>query len=209
MSSLILLIAIGCCVYLLNLNLVEKYDEFPAFVNEYRQSNLYWISALVGAFFGSSDILSSYSTEILSIIFFVPILGYYLKYQPFGLKCSYSPVDEERGFVDTYLRKKRIAKMENGEAIIKLEVEAGHHLKEYSIGFEEPTDTRIRHAQYQSNKVQEYDDENDVLIVSGEGRDHFTVGIVVEDDGYDKVGSEPFRVRELSTGAILTEVDIE
>jgi hypothetical protein len=102
----VLIIAI---IILLYQNKSYILEELPAFVEEYKKSNFYWISAFIGGIYGSTgSILQKYSTLIVLLIFILPAVSYYIYGKPFGLWCEYSPVDKDKNLIDSVRKKKMI-----------------------------------------------------------------------------------------------------
>lgn len=210
MSGILVVFALAGVALILSQNWSHHSDVLPAFVREYKKSNTYWISAFVGAIYGSLEITILEEWRIIAIllVFVGPIIIHYTIYKPFGLDCEYTPITDDYNLIDSLKRKNQTAKMTEGECEIPLNIHAGKHLTEYKIKFEAPNDTEIRFVDHYSDKIQEYDEKRDVMSIKGVGEDQVAVLVYVEEDHFDPRGAEPFRIREYDTEQILLEVDI-
>lgn len=201
---------IGIAIFLFKYNWAPYYSELPTFISEYKESDTYWISALIGAYYGTSEIqiIPDYTMLTISAIFLLPIIGHYIYYRPFGLSCKYRPVDRQRNVLDTFAHRENIVEKEDGEWAVDLQVTAGRHINEYDLKFEPPNSCEIYFVDYQTDKVQSFDEKENVLCVESEREDDFIVGVYISDNGGLCGGNQSFVVIEEETGRILTKVTL-
>ena len=207
MSTVLIPIIIGALALSATLDWGHFYDKVPAFIQDYRESNLYWGSAFVGAIYGSLQTPILNSPFFVILIFVLPAGWYYQFRGPFGLQCKYMPIDGDTGMIDSLRKKKNIAEFENGECDIPLEIEAGKHLENYSIKFKNPEGTRM-FIDHGHDKIKDYDPQDDVLTIEGKGKDDISIGVYLDDISYEARHAEPFQVIEPRSDSILTEVTI-
>lgn len=110
----------------------REFDEFIAF---YRVSRVWWLSSLIGAMFAAT--IGSGGGVLLDIvafsIFVVPAIVYYSRYSPFGLRCTYLPLDQDRNEASNVCRPR------NGVYTILLEVEMGENVQDYQLDVHTPS----------------------------------------------------------------------
>ncbi|TKX66219.1 hypothetical protein [Halorubrum sp. GN12_10-3_MGM] len=207
MSTVLIPIIVGILVFSATLDWAHYYDKVPAFIQDYRESNLYWGSAFVGAIYGSIETPILNSPFLVILIFILPA-GWYFQFRgPFGLQCKYQPIDGHTGLIDSFRKKKNIAEFEDDECVLPLEIQAGKHLENYRIKFSNPEGTRM-FIDYRHDKIKNYDSQDDILTIKGKGKDDISIGVYLEDISHEARHAEPFQVIEPRSDNILTEVAI-
>jgi hypothetical protein len=186
------------------------FNEFPSFVSEYKQSDSYWVSAIIAGYYGATntEIFPEYNIYIVTIIFLLPLCGYYAYYYPFGLSCEFRPVNEEKNVIDLFAEKKRLAEKSGDRWDVDLKVSAGKHISEYSLKFENPSGTEIYHVQTYTDKDEKFDPHNNTLTVQSERDDDFVVGIYLQETTGITGSDRELKIREVTTGKCLTTVTL-
>lgn len=185
-------------------------DELPAFITEYKKSDTYWLSAVIGAYYGASGLklVPGYNPIILGLIFFVPPILYFVLYRPYGINCYYRPVDSSRSVIDTFAQRENIAQKEDGDWTIDLQIKAGSHIDKYSLEFDVPPGAEIDFVDYQSNKVQEFDDLDNELKINSTRDDDLVVGVYVSESDGALDDDRDFNVNETTSGRTLTTISL-
>lgn len=184
-------------------------EDFWHFISRYKSSNTYWLSAFGGAVYGSINVelVQGWSMELLLLIFFLPPAIFYGVHRPFGLTCSYRPVDRERGIVDLAGRNDNIAQKDKDGWEVDLEIEASERIDKYAIDLNPPPGIEIYFVDSFSDKM-EYDDERDKIEVESDRQDNFVAAIYLSESSAESLGSDNTLFVENDSGHVLTEITL-
>lgn len=208
MATFATIVAILIAAVFLRVDLRSFSSELPVFIDRYKQSAVYWSSALLGAWIGSTKFVSSQlNGVVLTVIFFGPLVGYFVYYRPFGLSCVYRPVDRERSVVDALREDEKILEIDpDGYAFADLRVSAGSHYDEYGLKFIPPEGLVIDYVDYECPIVENFDDGT--LHVKSDGRDNFSITVVLVTVPEPTSDHPIFQVQEASSGRVLEELTV-
>lgn len=193
---------------------IFKYiTDFYPFLDEYKSSVLAWGSGIVGtvlwiasSIFGSTTIAAAAGAT-----YFVPALGYYLAYRPFGIRVDLTPMVTG----ETTPTPDKVAE-ERGEAILrdgKCEIHGGVTISEkvdsFALQFDTPDDIRVELLDIPCEE-HDFDRDSNTLVASPVSVRRFSFVILVFLVGEDQETTceFPLRVRDEWNDRTITSIDV-
>ncbi len=189
---------------------LKKRNQFWDFVNSYKQTEVYWITAFFGAFSGAlpKQIAWDIKMSLLSWIFFTPLAYYYLFNGPFGVNCTYRPVDSDSNVPDVTLEENKIAKPVNDVYELNILTELGPNTSVYDFKLSCPAGTSVGSV-ITPKRGHWFNHEQN--IISGRNvSDPFVITIYLEVGSLSEIrkSSEPLAISNLDGGIALESIDL-
>lgn len=183
--------------------LYKEIEKFQVFIDSYKQSNYYWVSAFLGALYGSTKIvlIPEHSTKLIVSIFFVPPIFYLYYYRPWGLECEYRSVDSDSGGINALKEDKNIANLSDGGAKLDFIINTADSLSIVKIKFK--TSDGLIHT-LQTHKGDQIGDGK-LRIEEPSSSSSVSLKLSKRKDNYK---NEPVVVIDLRSGRTLCSVDV-
>ena len=183
-------------------NLEEFEGEFEGFIDNYKETNMWWAASLfasvIALTIGSSP---GIPIDLLVLsIFFAPGLFYFHRGYPFRIKCDYlsdNIREEEEG----------IAFPEEGEYTIDLAISSGKNITEFIFEVEPPYGVEARNLLPVEFDVS-LNQNNEIEGKIPKGVNPFRISVVLEEKNEISIpaGGATLEINEKNSGRCLTEV---
>lgn len=154
----------------------ELKRDFDEFVESYRRSRAWWASSLLGSIFAAISSIAGLTFAGLAFVTFaVPPLGYYYLYRPFGLRCNYIPLGDDRD------EDPHACRPIEGTYTIQLEVKPGQAIEDYRLDVHTPSGAAL--DRIDGNTSHHDDDRSIVYGVVQKNPESYTEALYVEKTG--------------------------
>lgn len=181
----------------------QQLEKTQLFINSYKKSNYYWISALLGALYGSRKVIlfPDHATKLILSIFFIPPVLYFHWYRPWGLECEYRSVDLDSGGVDAHEEENNIAVLSSDKTKLDFIIKTSGLLSEVKIKFKTPNGLSHTIQPYEGDQI----GDGKLRIKNPSRTSSVVLTLNKEKDNYR---DKPVEVLDLRSGRTLCSVDI-
>ncbi|MDS0279371.1 hypothetical protein NDI85_16340 [Halomicroarcula sp. S1AR25-4] len=180
---------------------------FPSFIDEYKNSWIYWSSSFAGGLFGvlSQPSWRPISTIVVVAVFILPSIGYYWKNQPFGLFCTYRSIDHGSQKPAVGEESNEIATPSGDGFEIDIEIGTKERINNVDLQINTPDEAPIDFVD-ECGSWDEFDYDSCVYTAQDVGDEQWAVAIYLENLGLNSHCDNYCEIVDLNSGKEVLSV---